>query len=1122
MSAYSLQFFGPGAVVDQRGRAVAMRSRKQLALLAYVATEHNVSHSRDALMALLWPDEKEASAHNNLRVTLSRLRDLSKSIAADGDWLPDLLHVDRYAAQLHPAWVARADVNRFEQLLKGQCRHGHGSRNQCDQCQSQLLEAVQLYRSEFLEGFGLNDCPAFEEWLFMQRERLRVLAVDAYFDLATYAEGCGDWGAAHGFTQRQIEMDPLREPAYRQHMRILAHRGERSLAAAAFERCRAALREALGIDPEPETLALHAQILAGEIEAAQRNAAPARAGATETAAPPRHNLPQQLTPFVGRDEELAQLRARLADPAYRLLSIVGPGGVGKSRLAHQAAAQHLNTFRDGVYFVSLAHVPAVESIPAAIAEALGLTFAAGQGSPAEQLMAMIGARQLLLVLDNFEHLIGGADLLVKLLQRAPNLVLLVTSRERLDVQAEDLFELQGLPAPDGDADASGGHGAAVRLFVDRARRLDKHFALTAQQLPYVARICQMVDGLPLGIELAATWVRDLTCREIVAELSNGLDRLETTQRDMDPQHRSLRAVFDASWRLLSDTERRTLARLTVFRGGFNADAARSIAGASPMLLGALRNKSLLRGAGARRYDMHALVHQFAAEALAAQPHEEARVRHAHSQTFLALLADQAVPLDTHDARAAADKIQPDWDDVAAAWQHAADREDLPLLQDALEGLVRFCDLRGLFPEAQALLEGALARLEPAFAAASVQEEGQRLYLRCRLLTECAYFAGRRGLDSARGLSQKALALAHELNSRADVISNYIIQATASELAGDFPRAVQLAERALRMAQEDGHDRHAGLCLDILGNIAMLSGQFDRANELYGQVLALHEKTGRLEQRGRAAIGYLGLVATEQGRYDAALKYNRRYLESCEAMDDRRNTAHAQHFLAYLWLRLGDFEKVIALEAQSAARAAAIGDHELRSFALHAKAWAHRYLSQLPAALECATESVAQAREVEARLALGFALNHLAEVQMALAEAESDWDEAAANFDEAAAIFRATDKSVMANEAEIGMAELARRRGAMDAARSRIAPILPLLPTVAADGWDEPIRAYVVCVRILRGLKDPAAEQLLDQGLRLLDCLAQNISDRNLRRKFLNAVPAHRELRALRFDEVAVS
>jgi tetratricopeptide (TPR) repeat protein len=281
---------------------------------------------------------------------------------------------------------------------------------------------------------------------------------------------------------------------------------------------------------------------------------------------------------------------------------------------------------------------------------------------------------------------------------------------------------------------------------------------------------------------------------------------------------------------------------------------------------------------------------------------------------------------------------------------------------------------------------------------------------------------------------------------------------------------------------------------------------------------LHEQTGRLEQRGRAAIGYLGLVATEQERYDLALQYNQRYFESCEAMDDRHNIAHAQHFLAYLWVRLGHFEKAIVLVTQCATRAALIGDQDLRSFALHTKAWGHRHLGQLAEALCCASEAVALARTYDAPFALGLGLGQLAEAQMALIANRGapggDWEGAVANFREAATILRVIGKLNAAYDAEIGLAELMRQRGQIDIALRQITPIIPCLPTYAAPGWDEPIRAYVVCVQILRAAHDARAEGLLAQGLHLLACLAQNTGDLTLRQHFLQAIPAHHQLRAL--------
>lgn len=1102
MSTIHLRFFGSGVALDSRGQPVPMRSRKQLALLAYLATEHAIAHSRERLMALFWPEETTAVAQNNLRVTLSRLRELAGKLVVADTPAKELLISDRSTVQFNPVWIDSADINRFLRLLEQTRRHDHPLRNACDLCQAALRTAVALVQGAFLEGLGLEECPVFEEWLVMQRERLHLLVLEAYSDLTTFAEAKGDLTAGRDFAQHQIELDPLREPAYRQLMRILVKQGERSLALATFERCRTVLREELGLDPEVETFALHGLLL-GEGEGRATSA---------SGAPVRHRLPQQLTPFIGRERELAQLEARLSNPTYRLVSIVGPGGIGKSRLAQQVALQLLNRFADGLYFVPLAQVLMVESLPAAIAEAVGLTFAAGQQSPAEQLCEMIGSKQMLLVLDNFEHLIAGASLLLDLVRRSPRLVLLVTSRERLNLQAEDLFELQGLPTPVDVIDAEGASFAAVRLFVDRAHRLDKQFELRAEQLPHVVRICQLVEGFPLAIELAATWLGDLTCEEIVAELTTGLDRLETTLGDVEPQHRSLRAVFNSSWRLLATGERQTLAQLAIFRGGFNVDAARAVANASPSLLSSLRNKSLLRPAGSRRYDMHALVHQFSAEFLAASSFRE-NVRNAHCHYFINLLEEKTVALDTREAGLASKIIALDWENVMLAWQTAAAQVKLPLLRRALEGLVRFCDLRSLYQEIEMLLAAAMTAVDQAEA--SAPDATPCLELRCRLLTALAYFAEcRHEYEQTVELSQRALTLAHQLNDEALIVGVYLNQAKAFELVSNHHQGLALAEKTLEIAQTEGLELEAGVCLELIGYNAYALGDYPRSRETYQRLVDFHERTGRLELPTRLAISILSQIALEQGHYERGLYYSQLFLERSEATDDRVNIAYAHDYLARAWAQLGDYGRSLTAATNCQVRAEILGDTLVRQRALIRKAYAHRQAGAADQAVAYAGEAVALARVASVPRLLANALVQLAEAQMALAQQQDDWEKAKANFVEAVTIFRTLARPITVFEAQIGLAELAYRQGELDLALGQIVPLMPHLPSVAADGWNEPIHAYVVCVQILRAAHDARAAGLLDQGLQLLASLAQNISDLAMRRNFLDAVPAHGQLRAL--------
>lgn len=1095
MHRLSLALLGSPQLAHAQLGQVTLPNRKALALLAYLAVESPAARSREMLLGLLWPELSDAEARNNLRVTWAWLRQRFDDTHA----APPLLHSTRLDLQLNPDVDIAFDLREFNALVRAREQHQHPHGDPCSACLERLIRAAALYRGDFLAGFALDGCLEFEAWLAVQRERAHEQALKILDELAYFHEANGQFSQAETYTRQQLALDALQEGAHRRLMRLLHQQGRRAAALTQFVICRDALAAELGVEPEDKTMALYNQL-----KTTLSLAASSTPGAKATS-----TLPEYLTPFIGRENELAALGERLRAGRERLITLVGPGGIGKTRLAQQVASAYGATFSDGVSFVPLAQVPTVESIPAAIADTLGLSFAASQRSPVEQLIEMLAGRHLLLVLDNVEHLIDGAALLLQeLVQAAPPLVVLVTTRERLNLQAEDLFELDGLPMPTSAHAANAGQFAAVQLFIDRAQRVSKRLPVSSAQLPAIVRVCQLVEGFPLAIELAASWTRDLSCQEIVDELSDGLNGLETTLRDIAPHHRSLRTVFDASWRRLSETEQRALMLLAVFRGGVTRDAAFAIAGVSAHLLSALRDKSLLRPAGARRYDMHAVVQQFAAELLAADVRSSERVQRDHSRYFLTILAAQAVALDTSAARTAADAIQPDWENINAAWQWAARSGDDDLLVSALAGLVRFCNLRGLFQEAQIALEQTLISIGRS------SQEPQRALLRSRLMTARAFMAGRRGQKQTLSLAQGAFALAEQLGDDEAMIENLIIQSNAYRHIADHARAWALAERGLALAQAKGLELSAGLCLHSLGVIDYLTNEFERANVHFHEVLAVYERTGRLEQCGREAVGRLGMIATEQGRHDTALDYLNDYLASCERMGDRRNIIHARHHIAFVWLKLGAYEEVIEITQQNIPDARTLGDGELASLGLHVQAWAQRALGQLDAARSSAAEAVAEACTSQARLALAFALHHLAETELERAVDSPDWAQAAEHFQEAAASFRAIDKAMMAYEAEIGLADLYHRCGALDEAIALIAPILPHLPTDAADGWDAPLRAYVVCVQVLRATADPRAEALLAQGIALLQHLATKIRDRTLRQRFLN-LSAHREIRALR-------
>lgn len=571
--------FGPVRLERNDASAVGLESRKALALLCYVVAQAGPV-ARPHLVDLFWGDLPEERGRHNLRRVLS-------NISAS---LPGWLYVDRHTVAFAggaDAWVDAIEVTRLR------------ARGDPDT----LAAAVDLMGGDYLADLWLDDCPDFETWLVIEREHWRQRAAEMLGRLiATHTE-TGDYGRARGYAERLVALDSWREEGHRELMRLLALSGERSAALAQFETARRALAEELGVEPSRETVALAEQIRSGEL-----------------APPPvamlaRPRRPAPLTPLVGREAEVAELVA-LLDPAsgQRLVSIVGLGGMGKSRLALEVAHRSENVYAHGTAFVSLDPLASAEFLVSAIAGSLGLRFE-GTTDPREQLLTALRDKEMLLALDGFERLLAGADLLIDILTHAGKVKLLVTSRQPLHLHAETVFDVAGLPFPDTDQDAAADY-AAVRLFAQGAQRVNRRFAVTDATRPPILRICRALRGLPLGLELAAALVATQSCGQIADAIDANLDILTTTMRDVPPAHRSLRAVFEWSWSLLDADERAALATLAIFRGGFDARAAEQVAQASPAMLGALVAKSLLiRPMGEAppdaRYEMHELVRQYA-------------------------------------------------------------------------------------------------------------------------------------------------------------------------------------------------------------------------------------------------------------------------------------------------------------------------------------------------------------------------------------------------------------------------------------------------------------------------------------------------------------------------------
>ena len=579
--------------------------RQSLLLGAFLAHRDDWV-GRDEVLALFWPDEAESTARHNLSQLVYHCR--------RQPWF-DGLEAERTRLR----WRVATDMQLFRAAIGAGAWH----------------DALDQYGGTLLEGIPAGGAPSFEAWLEAERESLQVAWREAVLQVAAALEREGRPSEALVRLTAVLQRDPLSEDALQATLRCAraAAHGDggadaRAAALRAFEAFRTTLRDELDLAPLETTAAL-AEALRADVGP---EPTPARTAPMPAPAPPAvalRGFPAPVTPFVGREAELARLHAALSDDGERLVTLLGPGGVGKTRLAIEAGRRAAAAFADGAVFVPLADLDDPAYLARAIGTALGLEAATGQDDEAA-LIEACAPRSLLLVLDNLEHLLDGAGLVAELLAAAPGSSLLVTSQEPLDFLGEVRFEVDGMAYPPAGEAAVDGASIerydAVELFLRSARRAHPQFVATDADRNGILRLCRSLEGLPLGLELAAAWMRLLRPAEVADALEASLDALAVAHRDLPQRHRSLRAMLDHTWSLLSDEERAALAGVSVFRGGFTRDAAEAAAGVGLRTLLALVNKSLLRRTSGGRFLALEVVRRYGTDRTAAEPSGATRSR----------------------------------------------------------------------------------------------------------------------------------------------------------------------------------------------------------------------------------------------------------------------------------------------------------------------------------------------------------------------------------------------------------------------------------------------------------------------------------------------------------------
>jgi predicted ATPase/DNA-binding SARP family transcriptional activator len=774
--SYEFLVLGP-LLVRRDGEDLVLGGRRPRALLAALLLHANHLVSSERLAEDLWEGRPPATARAALQMHVTTLR---RALGSDA---PIRTGAGGYTLAVE---LDQVDAARFEWAV-GRAREVLRAGNP-RRAAAELEAAFALWR-----GRAFADL-ADASFVRLEAQRLEELRVVAEEDWVQARLACGEHAGLVGQLAQLVVENPYRERLRCQLMLALYRSGRQADALAAYRDARELLVSELGIEPGPELRELERGILAHDAGLA----APAPVTALERAEPSGGagaavaRLPTPATPTVGREEDLARLGALVDGPSTRLTTVVGPGGVGKTRVAVELARALNETRHDGVHFVSLAPLASHEHVASAIAEGLGLTPNPGQ-SEQELLRRHCAARELLLVLDNFEHVLEAAPLVADLLASCPRLSVLATSREPLHLRAEHVFALAPLAVASPASATSFRDAPALELFTSIVRARRPEFELASADVAVLGEICERLDGLPLAIELAAGSLSVLSVTELATRTRHGLDGLSPGPRDAPARQRTLRATLDWSYRLLSDGERTALASLSVFAGGFTRAAAEAVAGVAVHVLEALTAKQLVTAYPTEhglRFAMLETIREFAHERLAELPSGD-DVRHRHLGHFLAFAERRAVDVRRAGLRAAAAELEREMNNLRAAFAWAV---EVAATESALRLAIATAEHSSVRhgPEGDRWFIDALALPQDNVAPA----------LRAKALTRCAprlQFIG--GLAAAESAARAGLELHEQIGDAAGRAESLTALAAVTRYRGRAEEAFAHASEAVILARE---------------------------------------------------------------------------------------------------------------------------------------------------------------------------------------------------------------------------------------------------------------------------------------------------------------------------------
>jgi len=854
--------------VKHKQKPVTISSRPAQSLFAYLILSAGTSHRREKLAGLLWPDSLEETARDNLRHALWRMRKALSSVSATRFLRANDLAIGFEKSS--DTWLDAAEVEKLGESASA----------------DELISVLSEYQGELLPGF-------YDEWVVLERDRLYFLFEHHMARLMSLLQQEGRWLDIFDWGERWIKLGEKPEPAYRALMSAHAAKGDMPKVAATYERCLKALEE-IGFEPSEQTRALYESLKAGKETFETRSAVPVKEKPQEVS---KTNLPAPLTSFIGRERETEEIKQLLA--TTRLLTLTGTGGIGKTRLVIHAAKELLRSYPDGIWWVELAPLMDGRLVPPAVAQVLGV-----HESPREPLMeslkSFLREKELLLILDNCEHVITEcAQLAEYLLTQCVNLRILTTSRESLGITGEMILPVPALSFPvlaNVSQLQTLNEFESIQLFAERAAAVHTKLALTPENAFAVTQICHQLDGIPLAIELAAARVKVLSLEEIAARLNDRFNLLTQGSRTALPRHQTLRALIEWSHDLLSESERVLWRRLSVFIGGWTLEAAEMVStedvlqrGQALEFLSHLVDKSLVivdEQNGATRYRMLETIRQYGQEKLRSSA-EDSRIHQRHFAFFLELAENATSRLLTVEQKKWFAELDSEYGNLMSALEWALDRDPVNALQ-LTTALAQYWEVRGYIGEGRTAIGRALGQARDA--PKELRADGLRWQ---------AKFAARQG-DYAQTQEplEESFNLSREVGDKQGMARSLHNTGMVFSLQGDYTAAKISYEKGRELLKDIDDKRELAALTTSLGNVANYMGDYETARRHQEESVTLFRALG--DKFGLfIALNNLGIVLESQGEISSARRYYEESIETAYELGEKNLVAYALNGLAHV-------------------------------------------------------------------------------------------------------------------------------------------------------------------------------------------------------------------------------